>query len=486
MAADDLVEALAGERLAAEVHEQLRHDAAVHERRAAALEVDADGLDRRAADGHHALLRALAARAQDGLLHVEVGHLDPDRLRGPQPAGVHQLEQRAVAQRGGRGALRLGEQLRHLAAVQDLRQPAAAAGAADRGGRVGVAQALAPEVAVERAQAGGLAVDRGGRRRRAAVALGQLGEEVADVGGGGDRRLGAAGLEEAPELEQVAAVRLERVARQAALELEVGEEVEHEVLVGAGVWERCDGGHGQLFRPAPAQTLAVKQPSQRTTRPLGSAVQPSRAPERSAASQSSPTSVFASRQSGSSSSSSDSGTAPELDALVLVALRLRVVQVGGQVDVDLLVGEARRRVARGEVTPLARPLADLLRELALGGRRAGSPPPRRACRRAAPAAPARPRPRAPGPRGRSARRRAPRSQPTRGGSTISRSTSSPSSKRKRSSRTVTMRPLHISLLSIRSKLISLLRGRFRRPARRGRTARPPRFRGPSYGRAGRR
>ena len=62
------------------------------------------------------------------------------------------------------------------------------------------------------------------------------------------------GFEEAPELEQVAAVRLERVARQAALELEVGEEVEHEVLVGTGVWERCDSGHGVCFARPPPDT----------------------------------------------------------------------------------------------------------------------------------------------------------------------------------------------------------------------------------------
>ena len=71
--------------------------------------------------------------------------------------------------------------------------PAAAAGSADRGRRVGVPQALAAEVAVEGAQAGGLAMDRGGRRRRAAVplgvALGELREEVADVDGGRHRRV---------------------------------------------------------------------------------------------------------------------------------------------------------------------------------------------------------------------------------------------------------------------------------------------------------
>jgi hypothetical protein len=44
-------------------------------------------------------------------------------------------------------------------------------------------------------------------------------------------------LQEPPVLEQVGAVGLERVARQAALELEVGEEIEQQVLERA----RCDG-----------------------------------------------------------------------------------------------------------------------------------------------------------------------------------------------------------------------------------------------------
>ena len=119
------------------------------------------------------------------LLEVDVLQLQPDRLGGAQPAGVHQLEQRAVAQRRRVAAARLRQQPLDLAAGQHLRQLAAAARRAEGGGRVGVAQALAAQVAVEGAQAGGLAVDRGrrrgpaARRRRSASA----GQEVADVGG---------------------------------------------------------------------------------------------------------------------------------------------------------------------------------------------------------------------------------------------------------------------------------------------------------------
>ena len=231
MAANDLVEALAGQLTAAEVHEQMELGAVLDHRGPAALEVDRDGARRGLANRHDPLLRALAARPQHPLLEVHVLELEPDRLGGTQPAGVHQLEQCAVAQRMGVCPERLREQALDLSAGQHVRQLAAAAGRADGGRGVGVTQALAAQVAVERAQAGRLAMDRGGRRGPlVAVADRQAGEEVADVAGARiDRRHIALG-EKAPELQQVGAVCLECVAREAALELEVGEEVEHEVL----------------------------------------------------------------------------------------------------------------------------------------------------------------------------------------------------------------------------------------------------------------
>jgi hypothetical protein len=65
----------------------------------------------------------------------------------------------------------------------------------------------------------------------------------------GGEDAGAAAVQERAELQQVRAVRLERVARQAPLELEVGEEVEHVMLersrLGSG-----DDGHGAGFAVA--------------------------------------------------------------------------------------------------------------------------------------------------------------------------------------------------------------------------------------------
>src|SRR4029453_16245966 len=54
-------------------------------------------------------------------------------------------------------------------------------------------------------------------------------------------------LKEAPELEQVRAVRVERVAREAPLELEVGEEVEYEVLEPALDYWLLDCRHAPVF-----------------------------------------------------------------------------------------------------------------------------------------------------------------------------------------------------------------------------------------------
>ena len=65
------------------------------------------------------------------------------------------------------GAARRGEQALHLVAAQDLRQPAAGARAAQVGGRIALEDLLAAQVAVEGAQAGGLALQRRGRGGRA-------------------------------------------------------------------------------------------------------------------------------------------------------------------------------------------------------------------------------------------------------------------------------------------------------------------------------
>src|SRR2546426_830537 len=57
----------------------------------------------------------------------------------------------------------------------------------------------------------------------------------------------------------------------------------------------------------------------------------------------------------------------DLDALAVVGLGAGFGQTGGEVDDHPLVGEAGAGVEAGQLTPIAGGLADLLRELALGG-----------------------------------------------------------------------------------------------------------------------
>src|SRR5204863_8021517 len=96
---DDLVKPLAGERAAAEVDEELRLEPRADELGSAASHIALDRARGLAAERHRTVLRALAVRAQEAAADVDVSDLQPDRLGRAQPASVHDLEQRAVAQR---------------------------------------------------------------------------------------------------------------------------------------------------------------------------------------------------------------------------------------------------------------------------------------------------------------------------------------------------------------------------------------------------
>src|SRR5205085_11434480 len=92
VAIDDLVEALARERAAPEVHEKPWLLARSHERRAPAAQIDLNRLHGLAADRHDARLRALAEHAGDALVQVEMPPIGPDRLRSAQHARVRLLQ----------------------------------------------------------------------------------------------------------------------------------------------------------------------------------------------------------------------------------------------------------------------------------------------------------------------------------------------------------------------------------------------------------
>ena len=352
VALDDLVEPLARQPGAAVVEEQARLQPVAGQPRAAALEVDLQRAAGGRADRDEPLLGALAARAQDALLEVHVADLEPGRLGGAQPAGVHDLQQRAVAQRGRLGALGLLEQERDLVAAEDLRELAGLARSAQVRGRVVGQHVLAAEMAVEGAQAGDLALHRGvGHGRALAVTAGELGHEGGEVGVLELERVLARLLQVRAELQQVRAVGLERVAGEPALELEVGEEVEHEVLECV---RSCDDGHAGGFAAARAPPAGATQLFSAPRRCL----QPREPDDR-----------LRVGALGDQRLEVRQRADLDVDALVLVHLGalVDVGDAGGEEQVHDLVGEAGRRVEEPERLPLGGLLADLLGELALGG-----------------------------------------------------------------------------------------------------------------------
>ena len=125
-------------------------------------EVALERLRRRTPDDDHPLLVPLAAHAHQVLAQVDARDVEADDLGEAQPGGVHQLQDRAVAQAEGFvgvGGLYHGGE---LVLAQYLRQPAFALGAADAHQRVALQVTLAHEVAVEGVDGAHLAADAGG------------------------------------------------------------------------------------------------------------------------------------------------------------------------------------------------------------------------------------------------------------------------------------------------------------------------------------
>ena len=260
VALDDLVEALAGEPAAAVVEEQRGLHAVAHEPRPAPAEIGDERARGGRADRHQALLGALAAGPQHAGLEVHVADLETDRLRRAEPAGVHQLQQRAVAQRGRLGPPRRLQQPGHLVPGENLREAPALLGGTQVDGRVVGDQVLAAQVAVEGPQAGDLALQRRRRDRGAVLPAGRhVGDEVGEVAVRRGQRVGVRALEVRAELKQVGPVGLERVAGEPALELQVGQEVEQQVLERLG--RRRDRHGGSEF-------AAAKEPPARCNSPV--------------------------------------------------------------------------------------------------------------------------------------------------------------------------------------------------------------------------
>ena len=224
-------------------------------------------MDGGAADGNQPLFRAFAAGAHHAFIQIYVADQQPRRFRCAQAAGVDQLQQRPITLCGGRVALWCGEEHHHLVAAQHLRQAAGLARRAQLGGRVVVNQLFAPEVAIERTQAGGLALQGcGGNRRTVGPALRQLVKEACKLAMPSGKDVCPTLLEVKPKLHQIGSISPERVAREAALQLEVGEEVEHVVLKGSLRGSGRDRHWGAVRRRA-APSLPLQQPLRAAARP---------------------------------------------------------------------------------------------------------------------------------------------------------------------------------------------------------------------------
>src|SRR5207248_4067513 len=103
---------------------------------AAAGEIAAQCVDRLAADRHDALLRALPDAAHEPAVEVDRAALEPHGLAHAQPGAVEQLDERAVAQRPRRRALRGLDEPLGLAGRQRARQRSPAPWELELGRRV--------------------------------------------------------------------------------------------------------------------------------------------------------------------------------------------------------------------------------------------------------------------------------------------------------------------------------------------------------------
>ncbi len=204
--------------------------------RPAAGEVAAQRLDGLAPDRDDALLGALAEAADEPLLEIDAGALEPDRLAHAQARAVEQLDERPVAERARAGADGRLDQALGLAGRERPRQRAPAARQLELGRRIVGARAEQHLVAVEGADRRDAARDR---RRRAA-----RGAQRRDVAGEVVRgRVGRRPAEEGREVGEVAPVRVDGPRREPRR----GER--EEAVDGGVVHSRVDSRWGPLRLP---------------------------------------------------------------------------------------------------------------------------------------------------------------------------------------------------------------------------------------------
>ena len=89
----------------------------------AVAQIERDDVRRLLAERHHALLAALPADAHVLLLEVDVAEVEADRLRAPEPGGVDELDEGAVAQAERSVAVERVQDRLDLRALRRLGQP---------------------------------------------------------------------------------------------------------------------------------------------------------------------------------------------------------------------------------------------------------------------------------------------------------------------------------------------------------------------------
>ena len=229
--------------------------------RAAAHQVGAQGVLRVGAQGHQALLAALAEEPHDGRPVVQVDVVDGQShgLADAGARGVEQLEQGRVPEpRRARGGVGGVEESGDLVDAERLGQVGALFGRAHLGCGVGAHAPLAQRVGVQPADGGAGAGHRGGggrgarepaRRQRRQVGLDVRGAHTGDV-------RDAPGPQVAGVAADIAPVVRHRVRRRPALDPQVVEPVGGGVLDGVHGPSVSAKVHGRPDRYAPAHIAA--------------------------------------------------------------------------------------------------------------------------------------------------------------------------------------------------------------------------------------
>jgi hypothetical protein len=213
VALDDVPELLARHPVAARGHEQRVGRACAEQRRPRVAQVALDPAVRDFAERHEPFLRALAHHAHDALVEPDLDGLQRDELAHAQPARIHQLEHRAIAQAERRANVGRTEQRLDLRLGQRRRKPRGLLRRRDPQRRVRARVMLAHGPAVIATEHRQAPV----RRRRLAVAArGDVADQHRFVGRV-ERRVVRRG-QPLRKQHQIAPVRIERIAREPVLE----------------------------------------------------------------------------------------------------------------------------------------------------------------------------------------------------------------------------------------------------------------------------